>query len=491
MPEASRGLSPYCPQIPFTQDSRVEPASNVCRGLLSRCKKLTKEVSFNPDSLSTFIIVGSVIALFAIGFFSVFFSLAPDSDMAYRIARGTGGAMKVLLPFIFLPTLRLFHAKAYKHAPLLFNNALTKKIFHNRILFHKKLGETFLASATVHTTAHIYRMSVPFSSQECLTGICMLVLTILPIASMYALRSSRLPLAAWSFKRLPINKSYYRQFLIPHQLGWWGLIGAYGIHTRDLRLLFLALAVMSVFCVDRVWEWIESRNVSVKEIEKVHDEMIVVEVDKPKKFAFTAGEKVYVSWPPTYAFFNDLHPFTIASSPEEKTLRFIISASGDWTSYLIRTLNKGDKVRVSPPYPSLLDSSKSEDERLLITSGSGIAMTLAHLHDSKDRSRIHIIHTTRNREELEFLHRFAEEMKPKVNVVGYYDTSESKAEGSADLGECSKYITQGRFYPENHEFLKRFTGRIYFCGNELLGKSIEKAVSINEKVVFLREKFSF
>jgi hypothetical protein len=233
-----------------------------------RYKNIGNNLSTDLRELSTLIQIGSVVALFAVGFFPVYFSL--QSDKAFRIARGTGAAMAILVPFIFLPTLRMLHAKTYPYIPCLSNNLLARKIFHNRTSFHKYLGCTFLALAITHAAAHTYRHSVSFISQECLTGISMLALSILPIATMYVLSASKLSLKKWSFE-----KSYYKQFLIPHQIGWWGLVLAYGIHTKDLRLFSAAISITALFCLDRIWEWTESRNAPVTHIERIHDNMIV------------------------------------------------------------------------------------------------------------------------------------------------------------------------------------------------------------------------
>jgi predicted ferric reductase len=47
------------------------------------------------------------------------------------------------------------------------------------------------------------------------------------------------------------------------------------------------------------------------------------------------------------------HPFTIASSPDEQCLRFVIRGLGDWTHRLITSLAVGDRVVVEGPYGHL------------------------------------------------------------------------------------------------------------------------------------------
>lgn len=463
-------------------------AFNQYGDLFSKSKNIRSKISHSISESFVLIQVSFVVALFAIGFFPVYYSQrADDKDMAYAVARGAGSALKLLLPSIFLPTLRMIHAKTYQHLPRLINTSVIGRLFHNRMSLHKFLGEAFLTTAVVHTAAHIYRHSVPLSAQEAVTGTIMLALTILPIVSMYLLFSSRISLANWAF-----DKSYYKQFLLPHQMGWWGLATAYAVHTRDLRLLSSTIGFFGLFCVDRIWEWAESRNVTVKSINRIHQGMIVLEMEKPQHFVYKTGQKAYLAYPPTTAFINNLHPFTIASSPDEEILRFVISATGEWTRGLVDGLKEGDTVRISPAFPSPLDSKKIDSDRLLITSGSGIAMTLAHLHDRDDKSKISIIHITRNREEFAFLNEYVRNKAFKIISAEYFDTSNGPKSILRSNNEPHNASTNaGRFIPEQHQMFNGFDGRVYFCGNESLGDAVEKEVSKRVNRVFFREKFNF
>jgi ferredoxin-NADP reductase len=426
---------------------------------------------------------GCVVAIFAIGFFSTYHAKFQEyHDFPYAIARGAGMAIKLLLPLIFLPTLRMIHAKAYRHLPYIFNNRLTKKIFHLRISFHKFLAEALITSAAIHTTAHSYRRLTSFASQESITGTAMLAFVTLPIASMYLVRSYRTTLVKWTGKQ-----SYYRQFMIPHQIGWWGVIAAYGVHTQDLRLLPWAMGCFGLFSLDRLWEWSESKDIAVKRVEKIHSTMVLIEFETPCGYVFKTGQKVYLAYPAKTAFFNKLHPFTIASSPKERVLRFVISVTGKWTSHLICGLKEGEKMRLSPPFPSELDGAKMESERLLITTGSGIAMSLAHLCNSEDKSPVRIIHTSRNPEEFDLINGYLKTRSITPLSVEYHDTSGSMRENTS----VSTTYVPTRVDPKTHPLLKTFEGRIYYCGNEDLGNAVEQMILKRKKVVFLRERFEF
>jgi predicted ferric reductase len=355
---------------------------------------------------------------------------------------------------------------------------------------HKILGLAIYGMSAIHILAHAIRRSVAFFSQESLTGIGMLTLITLPIGSMYLVRK-----AGAYLNKIWKKATYYSQFLIPHQLGWWGLISIYGLHTKDQRLLSWGVGILSLFSFDRFWEWSKSANVRVKDLQKIHDKMIVLELEKPRHYRYQAGEKTYLSYPPNSAFLNHLHPFTLASSPDENILRFVMSDLGEWSHHVIQDLKPGDIVRIGPAFPSSLDPGLSKDkesERLFITSGSGLAVTLAHLHDDKEISPISIIHTSRYREEFALLNQHMKNNKLRINKVRYYDTSQNYQSKLRSMHEPPNASTcAGRFEPQNNPMLKQFKGKVYFCGNDLLGDELEKTVKASKDKVLFREKFNF
>ena len=67
------------------------------------------------------------------------------------------------------------------------------------------------------------------------------------------------------------------------------------------------------------------------------------------------------------------HPFTIASSPDEECLRFVIRGLGDWTHRLIASLAIDDRVVLEGPYGHLSPiPSHSVDHVVWIAGGVGI-----------------------------------------------------------------------------------------------------------------------
>lgn len=84
-----------------------------------------------------------------------------------------------------------------------------------------------------------------------------------------------------------------------------------------------------------------------------------------------------------YAFFRHdrlegAHPFTISSADEgNNTIRFSIKALGDYTQYLQKNIQQGDRVEVEGPY-GLFDYQRSADaHQLWIGGGIGITPFIA------------------------------------------------------------------------------------------------------------------
>lgn len=68
------------------------------------------------------------------------------------------------------------------------------------------------------------------------------------------------------------------------------------------------------------------------------------------------------------------HPFTIASSPDEQCIRFVIRDLGDWTHKLIASLSLNDRVIVEGPYGRLSPIPNKPVEHIVWVAG-GVGIT--------------------------------------------------------------------------------------------------------------------
>ena len=88
--------------------------------------------------------------------------------------------------------------------------------------------------------------------------------------------------------------------------------------------------------------------------------------------AYRAGQFVFLTV--KVPGLREPHPFTIASSPDEKSLRFVIRDLGDWTHRLIASLAVGDRIEVEGPYGCLSPLPKKPVDHVVWVAG-GVGIT--------------------------------------------------------------------------------------------------------------------
>ncbi len=134
---------------------------------------------------------------------------------------------------------------------------------------------------------------------------------------------------------------------------------------------------------------------------------------QPGQFAFIKVQARGLSEP---------HPFTIASTPGESVLRFVIRDLGDWSGRLAQTLSLGDSVLVEGPY-GRLELLPATDDRPVLWIAGGVGVTpflAAATASSSARShRPQMIFCVRSRDDapgLETLERAADEGRIELHV---------------------------------------------------------------------------
>ena len=112
---------------------------------------------------------------------------------------------------------------------------------------------------------------------------------------------------------------------------------------------------------------------------------------------------------------NEPHPFTISSSPEEDRLRFTVKVLGDWTRKVREELEEGATVLVRGPY-GRFDTTKAGTKQIWLAGGIGLTPFLSTLRDMKvgDRRQIHLVYAAREQNDAIFL----DELNSRAEELG-------------------------------------------------------------------------
>ena len=153
------------------------------------------------------------------------------------------------------------------------------------------------------------------------------------------------------------------------------------------------------FTIDAVNPLERATEVVLKPVDKMLD-------FKPGQFAFIEIEGK--GW-------NEPHPFTISSAPEEDRLRITMKVLGDWTRKVREELQPGGKVQVRGPY-GRFDTAKAGKKQIWLAGGIGLTPFLSKIRDMKtgDDRQIHLVYAAREEQDAIFL----DELKDRAAALG-------------------------------------------------------------------------
>lgn len=379
-----------------------------------------------------------------------------EDTFYYANARAAGRIMKYTLPLVFLPILRMLNSYL----------AVLKIFQHCRVSIHRMLGYMLLVFSMIHTLAHVSNKypNMSIMDHESMTGVGMLGVAFIPILGSTQMSS-----------RVTSNLNHFLRFLLPHQLGALLLIGGLAFHTKDLRLLPLSMITVLGYLMDRMSEVKSSHNTSVNEINKIHGDMALVSLERPYGYKFKAGDFAYLSSSHSDQFINNVHPFTIAGKPNDYWITFLISSKGPWTKNLLNEVHPRTPIRLSPALSSSLNVSLEKiDNLMLITTGSGLAMTLSFMEFIESSKKIFksfsVFHSTRQEKECDYLlNKIAYNSHP-IEPCQFYVT------GKTD-NQTRKDIIKGRMNLAENRFFRDFKGHVFFCGAPKIGEQLKELCS--------------
>lgn len=140
-------------------------------------------------------------------------------------------------------------------------------------------------------------------------------------------------------------------------------------------------------------------------VESIKPRERAIEVElKPlaEKMNFEAGQFAFVEV--QSKGLKEPHPFTIASSPNDDTVRFTMRVLGDWTRKIREGLTLGTEVILRGPY-GRFNSKFAGKRQVWLASGIGITPFLSMLREMSldDEREIHLVYAVREKKEALFL----------------------------------------------------------------------------------------
>jgi predicted ferric reductase len=175
---------------------------------------------------------------------------------------------------------------------------------------------------------------------------------------------------------------------------------------------------------------------------------------KDRSLKYTAGQFAFVKVLGK-SFSKEQHPFTISSSPEEKSIRFNIKNLGDYTSQL-KNIQIGSEVEIEGPYGMFYSHSKLDE--IWIAGGIGITPFLSRLKSIPENKKVYLFFSLKNKNQDVFFKELERTAKENKNFKVFINYSEEKGHINID---------------KIRDKLGIFDKDIFLCGPKLMTESIK------------------
>lgn len=175
--------------------------------------------------------------------------------------------------------------------------------------------------------------------------------------------------------------------------------------TSPAGIMLITASIVGILSFIYTLFIMKKRNTALYKIEAITSLERATEVvlsPKGKGIAHKAGQFAFVTilgkgW-------QEPHPFTISSAPNENKLRFTIKVLGDWTRKVREELQTGLSVKIQGPYGKF-DCAKAGKKQVWIAGGIGLTPFLSTLRamEKGDTREIHMVYATRSQADAIFL----------------------------------------------------------------------------------------
>lgn len=266
----------------------------------------------------------------------------------------------------------------------------------------------------------------------------------------------------------------YRLWYYTHKLmGPIFLIAVYHTFFSDVPFVIDSVTGISLVIVSLVGSlsWIYKTFIKpttyqdyfVTHVEKLDGALEITLNTDGKGIHYHAGQFAYLDF--GYDKVEHFHPFTIASAPHEKELKFVIRCLGRHTSELYSRVKTGDKVKIDGAYGRLHAEKDSTKPQIWIAGGVGITPFLSWLQTVKPSHQpIHLFYVGKGKFYSQIIKKLSESVASK-NV-----TLHTQADFDGRLN--AQVITELVETPvKNHQF--------FACGPEQMMKDLKEQLISN------------
>lgn len=214
------------------------------------------------------------------------------------------------------------------------------------------------------------------------------------------------------------------------------------------------------------------------EIECLQNDVIAngvheIRFTKPADFAYQAGQFVMIEVP----LIDDpsdlqMRAYSIASSPEEKDLLFVIKLKegGRASRFVAEKLEPGTKMKMQGPLGIFtLDGAEAEDGHLLVCTSSGVAPFRSMIQDVLQKNgndKIDLVFGVRSEEDLFWVDEFNDMADGNDNITVHFALSRPDADWNGLKGRVQQPIG---------ELFDDLSGKnVYICGNPAMVDDVKK-----------------
>ncbi|XP_071789252.1 NADPH oxidase 5-like isoform X1 [Asterias amurensis] len=308
--------------------------------------KLASDIRNNAKRIA----IIHVIAIVNIGLFvasAYRYSLTPDSNWSFLIARGCGNALNfncsVVVVFMLRKTLSFLRSTwLYHFLP-----------FDDTIVIHKIVGYTCFILGITHTFGHVGNALI-LETYKNFTAVELLFTN--PSLMPVGLRVGRLEGSAFITGWILVSVLL---ILIVGSLSCVRRSGHFEIFFWTHKFCYMAFLFLLILHAPRFWYWFlgpalfltlekfsEMKIVKrfrygktyVKEVNLLPSGVTHLVLTRPRQFKFKAGDYLFIQIPKMAA--HEWHPFTISSAPEDiDTVSLHIRSAGNWTKLLYQSFD--------------------------------------------------------------------------------------------------------------------------------------------------------